>query len=247
VRTPLARALSKLGLASRSEARRLIRTGRVSVDGRVVRDPLAAVNLEQARIAVDGTIGALASRVVVALHKPRGVVTTRRDPQGRPTVYGLVEGAPGRLFPVGRLDLATAGLLLFTNDTRFGDWLADPRSGVTKVYLVTVRGRVSEPEFEQLRAGIEVRDARLTPHAVVLRKTSARESHLVITLTEGQNREVRRLCEAIGHAVTRLRRVQIGELELGTLKPGAWRLVDDSELARAFPAYFSSSFAPSPR
>jgi 23S rRNA pseudouridine2605 synthase len=247
VRTPLVRALSKLGLASRSEARGLIAAGRVSVNGRVVRHALAAVDLERARIVVDGAIGAPAARLVVALHKPRGVVTTRRDPEGRPTVYGLVEGAPGRLVAVGRLDLATTGLLLFTNDPRFGDWLSDPRSGVTKVYLVTVRGRVSEQDIEQLRAGIESRDERLTPHVVVLRKASTRESHLVITLTEGKNREVRRLCEAIGHEVTRLRRVQIGGLELGSLPPGSWRLVDDLELAGAFPAYFSSSFAAKPR
>jgi 23S rRNA pseudouridine2605 synthase len=233
----LNRALSKLGLASRSEARGLIADGRVTINGRVVRDALAPVDVERARIAVDGVAPARAGRVVIALHKPRGVVTTRRDPQGRPTVYALLEGVPGRVVPVGRLDLATTGLLLLTNDTRFGDWLTDPRSEVPKVYLVTVRGRVTNDELEPLRTGVDSRGETLSADGVTLRKASNRESHLVVTLTEGRNREVRRLCEAIGHPVTRLRRVQVGGLELGALEPGAWRFVGDEELARAFPAY----------
>lgn len=232
---PLGRALSKLGLASRSEARDLIAAGRVTVDGRAVRDVLAPVDLDRARIAVDGTAGARTTRLVIALHKPRGVVTTRNDPQGRPTVYSLIAGAPGRVVPVGRLDLATSGLLLFTNDTHLADWLTDPRAGVVKVYLVTVRGRVTEGTVEQLRGGVEAGGETLATESVTLRKASARESHLVVALTEGKNREVRRLCAAVGHEVTRLRRVQIGGLSLGTLAPGRWRVVSDVELARGFP------------
>lgn len=247
-RVPIGRALSKLGLASRREARGLIAAGRVTVDGRAVRDPLAPVDLARARIAIDGTAGAPAARLVIALHKPRGVVTTRRDPRGRPTVYSLMTGAPGRVVAVGRLDLATSGLLLFTNDTHFADWLTDPRSGVPKVYLVTVRGRVTEDGVAQLRAGVQAGDETLSPESVTLRKASARESHLVVTLTEGKNREVRRLCAAVGHEVTRLRRVQIGGLTLGTLAPGRWRLVDDTELAAAFPGYVGPiSSVPRPR
>jgi 23S rRNA pseudouridine2605 synthase len=237
VRVPLNRALSKLGLASRAEARGLIAGGRVTIDGRVVRNGLAPVVLGRTRVAVDGRAPLPPARVVLALHKPRGVVTTRSDPQGRPTVYSLLQGAPARLIPVGRLDLATTGLLLFTNDTRFGDWLTDPRSGVSKVYLATVRGRVTEDDVARLQAGVISNGETLTPADVRLRKSSSRESHLVVTLTEGKNREVRRLCEAVGHEVTRLRRVQIGELALGTLKPGAWRVVEEDELARAFPGY----------
>jgi 23S rRNA pseudouridine2605 synthase len=233
----LNRALSKLGLASRSDARGLIAGGRVTVDGRLVRDGREPVDLDRARIAVDGVAATRTARVVIALHKPRGVVTTRSDPQGRPTVYSLLKDAPARVVPVGRLDLATTGLLLFTNDTRFGDWLTDPRSEVSKVYLVTVRGRVTEEDVAHLQAGVQDGDQTLAPTAVTVRKASNRESHLVVTLTEGKNREVRRLCGAIGHHVTRLRRVQIGGLELGTLRPGAWRIVDPAELARAFAAY----------
>jgi 23S rRNA pseudouridine2605 synthase len=234
---PLGRALSKLGLASRSEGRRLIAAGRVSVDGRTVRDALAPVDLERARIAVDGVAGVPAERVVIALHKPRGVVTTRTDPQGRPTVYSLIADAPARVVPIGRLDLATSGLLLLTNDTRFADWVSNPRSGVPKVYLATVRGRVTEDTVEQLQAGVLSGDDTLSPASVTLRKASARESHLVITLTEGKNREVRRLCSAVAHEVTRLRRVQIGGLELGALAPGEWKVLTQAEVAAHFPEY----------
>ena len=237
MRTHLVRALSKLGLASRSEARSLIAAGRVTVNGRVIRDALATVNLDRAAIAVDGRAGVPAARVVIALHKPRGVVTTRRDPEGRPTVYSLIAEPPVPVVAVGRLDLATSGLLLFTNDTRFGDWLTDPRSDVPKVYLVTVRGRVTDDDVAQLAAGVRSNDESLAAAEVLLRKASARESHLVITLTEGKNREVRRLCASIGHEVTRLRRVQVGGLELGLLPPGSWRIVEDDELGRAFPRF----------
>ena len=233
----LERALSKLGLASRAEARRLIEAGRVSVNGRVAGNPQAQVVPEAARISIDGVAAAAPGRVVVALHKPRGVLTTRSDPEGRPTVYGLLEHLGRHVVPVGRLDLATSGLLLLTNDTRFADWLTDPASEVPRVYLVTARGRVTDEEVARLTGGVEVRGERLAASAVTHRKASARESHLVVTLTEGRNREVRRLFEAIGHEVTRLRRVQIGGLELGTLAPRAWRVVEPAELRRAFPGY----------
>ena len=142
-----------------------------------------------------------------------------------------------RVVPVGRLDLATSGLLLLTTDTRFADWLTDPRSNVPKVYLVSARGRVSEDDAARLGMGVESRGERLAAAAVVLRKASSRESHLVVTLTEGRNREVRRMFLAIGHEVTRLRRVQIGGIELGDLAPRAWRVVAPDELRQAFPRY----------
>jgi len=236
----LERALSKLGLASRAEARRLIAAGRVAINGRAAVDPLALVVPERARISIDGAEAATPSPVVVALHKPRGVVTTRSDPEGRPTVYSLLDGLDTHVVPVGRLDRATSGLLLLTNDTRFADWLTDPRSGVPRVYLVTARGRVTEKDVEQLASGVESRGERLATAAVTLRKASSRESHVVVTLTEGRNREVRRLFEAIGHEVTRLRRAQIGGLELGTLAPRAWRVIHEAELKRAFPGYEGS-------
>lgn len=137
----LDRALSKLGLASRTEARRLIEAGCVEIDGRVIVDPRTMVVPERASLRIRGTTAAPAARLVVALHKPRGVVTTRSDPEGRPTVYSLLEDLGTHVVPIGRLDLATSGLLLLTNDTRFADWLADPQSAVPRVYLVTARGQ----------------------------------------------------------------------------------------------------------
>lgn len=228
---PLERALSKLGLASRAEARALVRDGRVSVDGRPVADPLFAVVPERARIEIDGRRPELPRPLTILLHKPRGVVTTRSDPEGRPTVYGCLEGLDAHVVPVGRLDAATSGLLLLTNDTRFADWITDPSNEVPRVYLVAVRGELSDGEARRLEEGIE----DMTARSVVVRKRSKRETHLVIELTEGKNREIRRMLAAVGHEVTKLKRVSFGGLELGDLEPGRWREVGEEELRGAFP------------
>jgi pseudouridine synthase len=232
----LNRALSKLAIASRAEATRLVTAGRVTVDGRVVRNPGAPVVPERAQIAVDGLPASRADRRLIMLNKPRGVVTTRRDPQGRPTVFDLVPGVEGHLVAVGRLDLATSGLLLLTTDTRLADWLTDPKSKIPRVYTVTVRGEVSDEAAAALASGIEVDGERMSADEVAVRKRSRRETHLVVRLHEGRNREVRRLFEAIDHEVTSLRRVRFGGLELGTLQPGQWREVGRQELQRALPA-----------
>jgi 23S rRNA pseudouridine2605 synthase len=246
VSVPLARALSKLGLATRSEAERLIVSGRVRIDGRIADDPSMPVIPERIGISIDGRAVAPPARITLLLHKPRGVVTTRRDPEGRRTVYDLLGDCPPHVVPVGRLDYATSGLLLLTNDTRLADWLTDPAHAVARVYLVTVRGRVSEDERARLEAGITLRGGEtLQARAATVRKASNRESHLVLELVEGKNREIRRLLSAIGHEVTRLRRVQFGGLTLGDLAPGAWRTINDDELVRAFPgASFSEKKLP---
>jgi 23S rRNA pseudouridine2605 synthase len=231
----LERALSKLGLASRAEARELIRAGRVSVDGRVVRNAGLAVVPERVRITIDGAARRRARPLVVLLHKPRGFVVTRSDPQGRPTVGSLVAEAPERVVPVGRLDLASTGLLLLTSDTRLGDWLADPRNAVPRRYAVTVRGELTDAGAAALREGVRERGELLRATAVTVRKRSRRETHLLLELTEGRNREVRRLLSRLGHEVTRLARVGFGGLELGELRPGRWRVVGAAELRRAFP------------
>ena len=230
----LERALSKLGLASRTQARALISAGRVRIDGAVVRDPGRKVVPERVAISIDGELTVAVTPLTIVLHKPRGVVTTREDPEGRTTVYDLLTDVPVRVVPVGRLDLATSGLLILTNDTRMADWLTDPRSEVPRVYLVTARGRVTPETIEQLTLGVTSRGETLAATAAELRKASSRESHLVITLNEGKNREIRRLLEAVGHPVTRLRRVQFGGLTLEGLAPGAWRAVTDQELSEAF-------------
>ena len=234
-RVPLERALSKLGLASRTQARRLIQAGRVAVDGRIATDPLRELVPETIRVEIDGRPARQPEPLTVLLHKPRGVVTTRADPEGRPTVYGCLEGLDAHVVPVGRLDAATSGLLLLSNDTRFADWATDPRHEVPRVYLATVRGELADATARQLEEGVEDAGERLAARAVTLRKRSQRETHLVIELTEGKNREIRRMLAAAGHEVTRLKRVSFGGLELGDLPPGTWRVVPPEELRAAFP------------
>jgi 23S rRNA pseudouridine2605 synthase len=233
---PLNRALSKLGIASRAEATRLIADGRVAVDGRVVRDPEAPVVPERAQVAIDGQPTARADWRLILLNKPRGVMTTRRDPEGRPTVFDLASGVEGHLVAVGRLDLATSGLLLLTTDTRLAHWLTDPTNRVPRVYTVTVRNEVSDQAAASLTEGIEIDGERMAADEVTVRKRSRRETHLVVRLHEGRNREIRRLFEALGHEVTSLRRVAFGGLELGSLQPGRWRDVGREELWHALPA-----------
>ncbi|MGE0703854.1 MAG: pseudouridine synthase, partial [Vicinamibacterales bacterium] len=227
--------LSKLGVLSRSESTIAIREGRVSVDGTIVRDIAHPVVPERARIRVDGTRVARASWRTVLLNKPRGVVTTRRDPQGRPTVFDDLGEDARSLVAVGRLDLATTGLLLLTSDTRLADWITDPLNGVPRVYVVTVRGRVTPGAVAMLLAGVRSRSELLRAQRVTIDKASGRESRLIVELHEGRNREIRRMCETAGHEVTRLKRVQLGGLTLGSLPPGCWRDVTRAELRAAFP------------
>jgi 23S rRNA pseudouridine2605 synthase len=220
---PLGRALSKLGVLSRSQAIAAILDGRVSVSGRVERNPAALVAPERTRLLVNGEPASPAAWRTILLHKPRGVVTTRSDPEGRRTVYDVL-GESGRgLIAVGRLDLATSGLLLLTTDTRLADWITDPTHAVPRLYAVTVRGRIVETDIAVLTG------------RVMLRKTSARESHLLVELTEGKNRQVRRMFEGIGHEVTALKRVKLGGLELGRLEPGQHRELSPREIVQAFP------------
>lgn len=228
----LDRALSKLGLASRAEARRLIAEGRVMVDDRVLTDPATQVVPERVRISIDGTAPAQgrAPRRVILLHKPRGTVTTRRDPEGRRTVFDVLGEAGRGLVAVGRLDLASTGLLIFTNDTQLANRLTDPGSRVTRRYVVTVRGRVTPDTARRIEEGFIVpaakpggRRERLAASRVEIRKASSRETHLIVELLEGRNRELRRLFEAVEHEPTRIHRISFGDYELGDLPPGAWR------------------------
>lgn len=234
---PLARALSKQGLASRTEAIALILEGRVRVDGAVVRDPGRPVVPETLRAVIDGREAAAPAWRAIALHKPRGVVTTRRDPDGRPTVHDLLAPLGDGLAPAGRLDAASSGLLVCTNDTRLAAWLTDPAHAVEKEYVVTVRGRVTAETIAAMEAGVDDRGERLRATSVRTLKTSARETHLAVVLTEGRNREIRRLFARAGHEVTRLLRVRIGGLTLGDLPPGGWRDIRREMLPRFFPGY----------
>ena len=224
---PLVRALSKLGLASRREARTLIHAGRVRVGDTLVQDPAAMVTPEAVRISIDGVISDRRASTTLLFHKPRGVVTTRRDPEGRRTVFDVLGEAGRGLVAAGRLDMASTGLLILTSDTAFANWLTDPINRIPRRYVVTVRGHLEDKEASLIRRGVDLagrhgtRDL-LSVSELVIRKRSSRETHLIVTLVEGKNREVRRLLAAVNHEVTRLHRVSFGEFELGELQAGRW-------------------------
>ena len=241
-RVRLDRALSKLGLASRLEAQRLIRSGQVTVAGLVVTDPAQLVVPESSSVAVAGAIARATKWRTLAFYKPRGIVTTRRDPQGRRTVFDVLGPDARSLVAVGRLDLASTGLLLLTTDTQLAAWLTDPRNQVIRRYVVTARGAVSHEAARAMERGL----GGLRARAVEVRKRSNRETHLIIELSEGRNREIRRLLQAVGHEVTRLLRVAYGPIELGTLQPGEWRDLTRNEVKAAF-AFIPPSARPAGR
>jgi len=231
----LARALSKFGVCSRKEAERWIDSGRVRVDGQVVRWPGRRIDPRRAKVLVDGhRVGDATDRVVVALHKPAGYITSRGDPRGRPTVYDLIGDFGRWVFPVGRLDSDSAGLLILTNDHRLGQRLTDPQHHVAKMYDVLVKGVPTVEELETLRAGVPLPDGTLTRPAEVRLLGVGKEDRtwLQVVLTEGKNRQIRRMCAQVGHDVVALTRVRIGGLPLGDLAPGEWRQLSPADVAR---------------
>src|SRR5687767_6455003 len=232
----LVRALSKLGHASRSQAYGLIRSGRVQINGRVANDPALLVAPGLTRIEIGGVQLESSAWRCIALNKPRSVVTTRSDPEGRQTVYDLILDLDARVVPVGRLDLASTGLLLMTNDTQLANWLTDPVTGIVRRYVVTVRGELSDTSATSLTKGVVDRGDTLKATSIDILKRSKRETHIIAELTEGKNRELRRMLKAAGHEVTRLKRIAFGAIELGDLAPGKWRNVSADEIRAAFPA-----------
>jgi 23S rRNA pseudouridine2605 synthase len=232
---PLERALSKLGIASRTVARSWIQAGRVKVNGVIQTNSLFLVFPERTKIEIDEKKIEQAEWKVFLLNKPRGVVTTRSDEKGRKTVFSLLNESGLHLSAVGRLDFATSGLLILTNDTRLASWLTDPKTGISRVYVVSVRGEITEEKLQHLRKGVEEAGEILCPTAITLRKASKKESHLTVELKEGKNREIRRLFLAVGNEVTRLKRISYGGLNLGDLQPGQYRELTEEEVRKAFP------------
>jgi 23S rRNA pseudouridine2605 synthase len=222
----IAKFLAHSGVSSRRAAEELVRTGRVALDGQPVRDVATDV-APDARVTVDGEpVAPVRERVVVALHKPAGVVSTASDPQHRPTVVGLI-GGELRLYPVGRLDIDTTGLILLTNDGALAHRLTHPRFGVEKRYRARVRRPpVSERAIRALRAGVELDDGPTAPARV--RRLAP--DVLEITIREGRKRQVRRMLEAVGQPVAELSRIAFGPLELGPLPSGAHRRLDAREV-----------------
>ena len=230
-RATIARALSKLGYCSRTQAEELVTAGRVSLAGRIVRDLQTWVDLSDEAIAVDGKPVTAEKRVYLMLNKPRGLVTTRHDPEGRPTVFDCLKDLNHtHLSPVGRLDKASEGLLLFTNDTEFSQSLLDPETHVPKTYHVQIDRIATDEMLQALTSGIRHDGELLHAESVTKLREGDRNSWLEVVLDEGRNRQIRRMLEALDIATLRLLRVSIGNLPLGDLEKGAVRSLTDKEV-----------------
>ena len=227
----LERVLSKAGIGSRTEARGWIGDGRVKVNGKVVRDPDAWIDMDRDHVRFDDAPLAEREHVYVLLYKPTGYLTTYKDPEGRVTVYDLLTDVGTFVSPVGRLDLDTSGLLLLTNDNQFAERVTNPKSHVPKTYLVKTSTRLTETQLDQLRKGIELSDGPTRPAGVKRVRDSEKYTHFEITLTEGRNRQVRRMVEALGARVLKLVRIRIGGISIGTLPIGKWRRLTRAEIA----------------
>jgi pseudouridine synthase len=227
----LERILSKAGLGSRVEARRWIHARRVTVNDRVVENPDHWVDLELDSVCFDGEPLQARALVYLLLYKPKGYLTTYRDPEGRPTIYDLIADVGTFVSQVGRLDLDTSGLLLLTNDTRLAERVTNPASHVPKTYLVKASTLLTDAQLAQLRDGIELADGPTRPAVVRRIRDSGKYTHFEITITEGRNRQVRRMVEAIGATVLKLVRVAIGDIRIGDLQIGKWRTLTSDELA----------------
>jgi pseudouridine synthase len=226
----LERVFSKAGFGSRTDARSWIGAGRVGVNGKVVRNPDHWVDLERDRVTLDGKPLRAAARTYILLYKPTGYLTSYGDPEGRPTVYDLIADAGLWLSPVGRLDLDTSGLLLMTNDTAFAERVMSPEQKVPKTYQVKASTLLSDAQIEQLRRGVELHDGPTRPAEVRRLRDSAKYTVLEITLTEGRNRQVRRMMEAVGSKALKLVRIAIGAIRIGTLPIGKWRALTPEEV-----------------
>ncbi|MFT3905409.1 MAG: pseudouridine synthase [Steroidobacteraceae bacterium] len=231
----LARVLSKRGLCSRSEAARWVSAGRVGVDGRIVRDPEFPIVAGRERIAVDGRDleeAAPQRPLYLMLNKPRGLLSTARDERGRDTVYRCFDGADlGWIAPVGRLDKASEGLLLFSNDPQWAAHITNPATGPDKIYHVQIDAVPDTAWLARLTAGVDVAGEKLVAKTATVLRAGARNTWLEIVLDEGRNRQIRRLLAALDVAVLRLVRVAIGDLALGKLPKGAWRALTTAEVA----------------
>jgi 23S rRNA pseudouridine2605 synthase len=228
----LQKVLARAGYGSRRACEELITAGRVQVNGEVVRTLGVRVHPGRDRVQVDGEIARTESSVVIMLNKPAGYITSCADPEGRPVVMDLLprEQLP-RLFPVGRLDWETEGLLLLTNDGELANFLTHPRHGVRKVYQTKLKGRPTPEALRRLRQGVMCDGERLVASLVEVLHPTQENTWLTIGIEQGRNRQVRRMCEAIGHPVLKLTRIELGPLCLGTLARGEWRRLTQDELA----------------
>src|SRR6185295_783376 len=227
------RLLSKRGIASRGTSQEWIRAGRVRINGRVIRDPATWVLWPKDAVSIDDRPIQDSVKRLILFHKPRGVIATHSDEKGRTTIFDVLPVDLGYMHAVGRLDQATSGLLLLTNDSTLSNWLTDPTHKVMRIYLVSVRGEFTEAQAAEAVAGVVEGGEHLQCHTVKIQKSSGRESHLEVVLIQGKNREIRRLFQSLGHEVTRLRRIQYGPFKLDDLPSGGWREISIEDARKA--------------
>lgn len=226
------KALSDCGYTSRRNAEELVRQGRIKINGRKA-EIGAAVNPNRDIITVDGErvyTGGKKTRVYIALNKPRGYVTSLKDELGRKTVDELVTDVGTRVYPVGRLDKNSEGLLIMTNDGQFANFMMHPKYKVEKVYRVTVKNSVTDEQVTDLASGVVIDDRRTEPCEVIVLEKANERSVMQITLREGRNRQIRKMCESVGLTVSRLKRISVGPVRLGVLQPGEYRYLTAREI-----------------
>lgn len=231
----LERVISKAGIGSRTEARRWIGAGRVKVNGRLVQTPDHWVDLERDAVTLDDKPVRARRRIYLALYKPKGYITSYGDPEGRPTVYQLIDALGEFVVPVGRLDQDSSGLLLMTNDTAFAELIMNPDHEVPKTYLVKAATLLTEEQLEQLRRGVELDDGPTKPAEVRRIRDSVKHTFLEMTIREGRYREVRRMLEAVGSRALKLVRTAIGGLAIGKLEIGRYRELTPEEVKSLVP------------
>jgi 23S rRNA pseudouridine2605 synthase len=236
-KVPLERAISKLGITSRSLARKAILEKKVKVNGRVISEPEYLIFMDKVKITIEGFNQDTIIPLTIMLNKPKGLVTTRSDEKNRATVYECLKEITTYIAPVGRLDQHSTGLLIFTNDTKLSDFLTNPKNQLEKTYVVVVDGKFTEDQSKVLVGGIEDQGEFLIASSVEILKTSNRESTVKIILKEGKNREIRRLMKHLGFEVTKLKRIAIGKLELGELETGQWQELSTEEIYKNFPNF----------
>ena len=221
----LDRALSKLGILSRSIAREFIKNGRVKINGKIIQNPEIKIVPENIKVMIDDVTVGKAQNLIIAYHKPKGEVTTTADEKNRPTVFDHLPKEWGKLVSVGRLDMATTGLLLLTTNTRLANYLTDPENKIEREYVALVRGEFTEAEKDICKKGILDQDEILKAKEIEILKSSKRESQIKIILTQGRNREIRRMMEHLQHEILKLKRISFGTIALDNLQPGEWRKV----------------------
>lgn len=227
----LQKVMSEFGVASRRKCEDMIINGRVKVNGCLITELGSKVDKEQDIIEVDGkTIKGCEGKIYILLNKPVGYITSAKDQFGRPTVLDLLNGISVRVFPIGRLDYDTEGLILLTNDGDITYTITHPKHNIEKTYRALIRGEASENDIESFNRGIAIEDYVTSPARMEIIRYAKGNSVVDITIHEGKNRQVRKMCSAIGHEVIKLKRIRIGRIGLGELKTGEWRYLKDAEI-----------------